>query len=152
VVISLCPDSDFEFKEVGGVSIRFVRPTDDPDPVKLFETLRVVESDELDTIVTDLEAAVALCDGVEWTDYGDTFSWTPLDPPEIGDGRVAVQSPGERPADGRFDLNRRVWVADGDVLVEIVTFETLDGATDVPLISDEELFRIATTAVDRLPN
>ena len=151
VVISFCPDSDFEFQEVGGVAVRFVWPTDDPDPMKLFETLRIVESDEIDTLMTDLEAAVALCDGVEWTDYGDTYSWTPMEPPEIGDRRVATQSPSERPSDGRFDLNRTVWIADGDVLVEIITFETLDGATDVPLISDEELFRIATTAVDKLP-
>jgi len=152
VALSSCPDSHFEFNEVGGVDVRFVWPTDDPDPMKLFETLRLVESDEIDTLMTDLEAAVALCDGVEWTDYGDTYSWTPIDPPEIGDRRVAVQSPTQRPSDGRFDLNRRVWVADSDVLVELMIWETLDGATDAPLISDEELFRIATTAIDRLPD
>ncbi len=152
VVISFCPDSDFEFNEVGGVDVRFMWPTDDPDPMKLFETLRIVESGEIDTLMTDLEAAVALCDGVKWTDYGDTYSWTPIDPPEIGDRRVAVQSPTEWPSNGRFDLNRRVWVAEGDVFVEILTVETLDGSTDEPLISDDELFRIATTAVDRLPD
>ncbi len=141
VAISFCPDSDFEFEEVGGVDIRFVWPTDDPDPMKLF-----------DTLMTDLEAAVALCDGVKWTDYGDTYSWTPIDPPEIGDRRVVVQSPTERPSNGRFDLNRTVWVAHGDVLVEIGIWETLDGATELPLISDGELFRIATAAVDRLPD
>ncbi len=151
VAISFCPDSDFGFEEVGGVSVRFVWATDGRDPMKLFETLRIVEADEIGGLMSGLEAAVAVCDGVEWTDYGDTYSWAPLDPPEIGDQRVAVQSPGQRPPTGRFDLNRRVWIADGDVLVEIVTFETLDGATDAPLISDEELFRIATTAVDRLP-
>jgi plasmid stabilization system protein ParE len=151
VVLSFCPDSNFEFQEVGGVDVRFVWPTDDSDPMKLFETLRVVESDRIDTLMTDLGAAVASCDGVEWTDYGDTYSWTPMDPPEIGDRRVAVRSPGVEPSDGRFDLNRRVWIADGDVLVEIITFETLDGAADVPLLRDEELFRIATSAVDKLP-
>jgi len=152
VVISFCPDSDFGFTEVGGVDVRFVWPTDDSQPTKLFETLRIVESDKVDTLMTDLETAVALCDGVEWTDYGDTYSWTPIDPPELGDRRIAVRSPSDRPPDGRFDLNRRVWVADGDVLVEIVTFETLDGPTDAPLISDEELFRIASIAVDKLPD
>ncbi len=152
VVISFCPDSDFEFNEVGGVDVRFMWPTDDPDPMKLFETLRIVESDDIDTLMTDLGTAVALCDGVKWTDYGDTYSWTPIDPPEIGDRRVAVQSPTDRPSDGRFDLNRRVWVAEGDVFVEILTVETLDGPTDEPLISDGELFRIATAAVDRLPD
>ncbi len=152
VAISFCPDSDFEFKEVGGVDVRFVWPTDDPDPMKLFETLRIVESGDIDTLMTDLEAAVALCDGVKWTDYGDTYSWTPIDPPKIGDRSVAVQSPTERPSNGRFDLNRTVWVADGDVLVEIGIWETLDGATELPLISDDELFRIATTAVARLPD
>jgi len=152
VAISFCPDSDFGFAEVGGVDVRFVWPTDDSQPTKLFETLRIVGSDQIDTLMTDLETAVALCDGVEWTDYGDTYSWTSIDPPELGDRRVAVKSPSDRPADGRFDLNRRVWVADGDVLVEIVTFETLDGPTDAPLISDEELFRITSTAVDKLPD
>ena len=152
VVISFCPDSDFEFTEVGGVDVRFVWPTDDPDPMKLFETLRIVESGDIDTLMTDLEAAVALCDGVKWTDYGDTYSWTPIDPPEIGDRSVAVQSPTERPSNKRFDLNRTVWVANGDVLVEIAIWETLDGAAELPLISDGELFRIATAAVDRLPD
>jgi hypothetical protein len=152
VAISFCPDSDFGFTEVGGVDVRFVWPTDDNQPTKLFETLRIVELDQIDTLMTDLETAVALCDGVEWTDYGDTYSWTPIDLPDVGDRSVAVQSPSDRPPDGRFDLNRRVWVADGDVLVEIVTFETLDGPTDAPLISDDELFRITSTAVDKLPD
>ncbi len=151
VVISFCPDSDFAFKEVGGVSVRFVWPTDGNQPTKLFETLRIVESSKIDTLMTDLEAAVALCDGVEWTDYGDTYSWTPIDLPQIGDRRVAVQSPSDRPLQGSFDLNRRVWVANGDVLVEIVTFETLDGSTAAPLISDEDLSGMTVAAVDKLP-
>ncbi len=127
-------------------------PTDDPDPMKLFETLRIVEFDELDTLMTDPEAAVVLCNGVGWTDCGDTYSWTPMDLPEIGDRRVAVQSPTERPAGGSLDLNRGVGPADGDVLVEIMLRETLEGAGDTPTISNEELFRTITTAIERLPD
>jgi len=56
----LCPDSAFAFEEVGGARVGFMGPTDDPDPMKLFETLRIVEFDELDTLMTDLEAAVGL--------------------------------------------------------------------------------------------
>ena len=153
VAISMCPDSGFAFEEVGGVSVVLVWPTDDPDPMKLFETLRIVESDELDTLMTDLEAAVELCDGVEWTDYGDTWSWTPMELPEIGDRSVAVQSRTEvRRSNGSFDLNRTVWVADGDILVDIGLIDTLDGATDTPLISDEQLYQIAATAVSKLPD
>jgi hypothetical protein len=44
VVVSFCPDSDFECTEVGGADVRFMWPTDDPDPMTLFETLRIVES------------------------------------------------------------------------------------------------------------
>lgn len=147
VAISLCPESDLAFLEVGGVSVRFIWPTSDPDPIKLFETLRIIESPDLDTLMADLEGAIGVCDGFEWTDYGDTYSWTTMNLPEVGDRLVAVQSPTAWPPQGRFDLNRIVWVASGDVLVEIITWETLDGPTDIPTISDDDLHRIVAAAV-----
>lgn len=152
VAISLCPESDLAFLEVGGVSVRFLWSTADPNPIKLFETLRMVGSQDLRTLMTNVEAAIGVCDGFEWTDYGDTYSWTTLNLPDVGDQLVAVQSPSVRPPEGRFDLNRRVWVAGGDVLVEIITFETLDGATDIPTISDDDLYRIVAAAVAELPD
>jgi hypothetical protein len=147
---SLCPDSGFAFDDVGGVRVAFVWPTGDDDQVELVEVLHVVESGGIDTLIAGLEAAIAACDGVEWTDYGETMSLTVMTAPEIGDQSFAVRWPSELPPDERFDYGRTIYVADGDVFVEISIWETLEGATDTPVVSDDDLYQIATTAVTKL--
>ena len=149
---SLCPDSGFAFEDVGAVRVAFVWPTGDDDQVELVEMLHVVESDGIDTLMADLEAALGSCEGVEWNDYGETTSLTVMAVPEIGDNSLGARRPGEPPSDERFDYGRVVYVADGDVIAEISIWETLEGATDTPMISDGELYRIATTAVSKLPD
>jgi hypothetical protein len=149
---SLCPDSDFTFEDVGAVRVSFVWPTGDDDQVELVEMLHVVESGGIDTLMAGLEAGIAACDGVEWTDYGETKSLTAMAVPEISDQSLAVRRPSELPSGERFDYGRVVYVADGDVFVEISIWETLEGATDPPTLSDEELYQIAATAVAKLPH
>jgi hypothetical protein len=89
----LCPESDFAFEDVGAVRVAFVWPTGDDQQVELVEMLHVVESGGIDALMAGLEAGVEACDGVEWTDYGETKSFTVVAMPDIADETVAVQSP-----------------------------------------------------------
>ncbi len=149
---SMCPDSDFAVEDVGAVRVAFVWPTGDDDQVELVEMLHVVESDGIDTLMADLEIALGSCEGVVWTDYGETKSLTVMAVPDIGDTSLGVRWPSEPPSDERFDYGRVVYVADGDVFVEISIWETLEGATDTPVIRDDEMYQIAATAVSKLPD
>lgn len=115
----LCPESDFAFEDVGAVRVAFVWPTGDDEPVELIETLRGVESDGIEALMADLEAALGACDGVVWTDYGEEKSFTVMAGPEIGDKNLGVRLPANPPTDGSFDYGRTVYVAQGDVFVEI---------------------------------
>jgi hypothetical protein len=148
----LCPDSDFAFEDVGTVRVAFVWPTGDDEQVELVEMLRVVESGGIAALMADLEAALKSCEGVEWTDYGETKSFTVMAVPEIGDNSLAARSPADPPSEGSFDYGRRIYVAQGDILVEVTIWETLEGAADTPVVSDDEMYRIAATAVSKLPN
>ena len=148
----VCPDSDFAFEDVGVVRVTFVWPTGDDEQVELVEMVHVVESDGIDTLMADLEAALGSCEGVEWTDYGETKSLTAMAVPDIGDTSLGVRWPSEPPSDERFDYGRVVYVAQGDVFAEITIWETLEGATDTPVVSDDEMYQIAATAVSKLPD
>lgn len=148
----LCPDSDFAFEDVGAVRVALVWPTGDDKEVELVEMLRVVESDGIVALMVDLEVALESCEGVEWADYGETKSLTVMALPEIGDNSLAARSPADLPFEGRFDYGRRIYVAKGDIFVEITIWETLEGAADTPVVSDDEMYRIASTAVSKLPN
>jgi len=148
----VCPESDFAFEDVGVVRVTFVWPTGDDEQVELVEMLHVVESDGIDTLMADLEAALGSCEGVEWTDYGETKSFTVMAVPDIGDNSLGVRSPADAPSDEGFDYGRTVYVAQGDVFAEISIWETLEGATDTPVVSDDEMYQIAATAVSKLPD
>jgi hypothetical protein len=148
----LCPDADFAFEDVGAVRVAFAWPTGNDEQVELVETLRVVGADEIAVLMADLEAALELCEGVEWVDYGETKSLTVMAVPEIGDNSLATRSPANQPSVGRYDYGRRIYVAQGDTFVEITIWETLEGATDTPVVSDDEMYRIAASATARLPN
>jgi hypothetical protein len=148
----VCPESDFAFEDVGAVRVTFVWPTSDDEQVELVEMLHVVESDGIDTLMADLEAALGSCEGVEWTDYGETKSFTVMAVPDIGDNSLGVRSPADAPSDEGFDYGRTVYVAQGDVFAEIIITEHFDSDTDTPSLSDEECYRIATTAIDKLPS
>ena len=148
----LCPDSDFAFEDVGTVRVAFVWPTGDDEQVELVEMLRVVEADGIAALMTDLEAALALCEGVEWVDYGETKSLTVMAVPEIGDKSLALRSPANLTSDESLDYGRTIYVAQDDTFIEITIWETLQGATDTPVISDDEMYRIAATATSKLPN
>jgi|GEM_PF-6963757 len=148
----LCPDSDFVFEDVGAVRVAFVWPTGDDEQVELVEMLHVVESGGTAVLMGELEAALESCDGVEWTDYGETKSLTVMAVPEIGDNSLAARSPANPPSEGSFDYGRRIYVAQRDIFVEITIWESLEGAGDAPAVSDEEMYRITATAVSKLPN
>ena len=148
----LCPDSDFAFEDVGAVRAAFVWPTGDDEQVELVEMLHVVESNGIAVLMADLEAALESCDGIEWTDYGETKSLTVMAAPEIGDTSLAAQSPANPPSEGRFDYGRRIYAAQGDIFVEITIWESLEGAAASPVVSDDEMHRIAAAAVSKLPN
>jgi hypothetical protein len=148
----LCPDSDFAFQDVGAVRAAFEWPTGDDEQVELVEMLHVVESNRIAVLMADLEAALASCDGIEWTDYGETKSFTVMDMPAIGDNSLAVQSPANPPSEGSFDYRRTIYVARGNVFVEITISESLEGASDDAMVSNDEMHRIATAAVSKLPN
>ena len=110
------------------------------------------ESDGIVALMVDLEVALESCEGVEWADYGETKSLTVMALPEIGYNSLAARSPADLPFEGRFDYGRRIYVAKGDIFVEITIWETLEGAADTPVVSDDEMYRIASTAVSKLPN
>jgi hypothetical protein len=58
--------------------------------------------------------------------------------------------PPEYPEEGTYDYGRTIYVASGDVLMEISCWETLEGEPAVPVTGDDELYRIAIRAVDNL--
>jgi hypothetical protein len=70
--------------------------------------------------------------------------------PDIGDNSLGLRSPADAPADEGFDYARTVYIAQGDVFAEISIWETLEGSADTPVISDDEMYQIAATAVSKL--
>jgi hypothetical protein len=148
----VCPESDFEFEDVGMVRASFVWSLDGDDEVGLVEMLRVGEPGELDTLLPALKTAFEACSGVVWTDYGQTQTVEVMEFTEVGDDRLAVHARhGEPPFDGRHDDIRTVYVRSGDIFAEISIAEPLDTADDRLSVSDMEFERIVSQAVARLP-
>lgn len=148
----VCPESDFEFEDVGMVRASFVWSLDGDDEVGLVEMLRVGEPGELDVLFPALKAAFEACSGVVWTDYGQTQTVELMEFPEVGDDRLAVHARhGEPPFDERHDDIRTVYVRSGDIFAEISIAEPLDTDDDEASVSDQEFERIVMEAVARLP-
>lgn len=149
----LCGEADYHFDDVGMVRAAFLWPLGDDEQVEVVEMMYVVESGGVATLMSDLKAAYAACDGVVWTDYGTTQTVETMAAPEIGDDRLAVRRiDGEPPFDRDITQARVLYVAQDDVFAEITITEHFDSDTDTPSLSDEECYRIATTAIDKLPS
>ena len=146
----VCPESDFGFDDVGVVRASFVWPVEGGE-VGLVEVLRAVEPGELDVLFPALRAAYQACDGVVWTDYGDTQTVELMTGPDVGDDLIAVRARhGEPPFDGRHDDIRIVYVRSGNTFAEISVSEVLEDAEDSTSVSDAEFSRIVEDAIAKL--
>ena len=146
----ICPESDFGFEDVGVVRASFVS-TVDGDEVSLVEMLRAVEPGELNVLFPALRAAYEACDGVVWTDYGDTQTVELMTGPDVGDDQIAVRARhGDPPFDGRHDNIRIVYVRSGNTFAEISVSEGLENAEDSASVSDAEFSRIVEEAITKL--
>lgn len=141
----LCPESTFRFSDVGMVRANFRGPLGDDDQVDLTEMMYVVEPGGITTLMSDLKAGYEACDGVVWTDYGTTQTVEIIDAPAIGDDRLAIRRiEGEPPFEGEVTETTTLYVCEGDVFVEI--------STDVRSVGSDEFERIASVAIDKLPD
>jgi hypothetical protein len=148
----VCPETDFKFEDTGMVRASFYRPVGDDDQIEVVEMMYVVESD-VDQLMADLTAAYESCYGLVWTDYGEKKTVEAMTAPVIGDDSLAVAfPPGEVPSRGTYDYGRTIYVTSGDVFIEISCWETIQAESDTPLTSNDELYRIAATAVTNLEN
>ena len=146
----ICPESDFGFDDVGVVRASFVSSVDG-DEVSLIEMLRAVELGELDVLFPALRAAYQACDGVVWTDYGDTQTIELMTGPDVGDDQIAARARhGDPPFDGRHDSIRIVYVRSGNTFAEISVSEALENAEDTTSLSNAEFSRIVAEAIAKL--
>jgi hypothetical protein len=146
----ICPESDFGFDDVGVVRASFVESLNG-DEVSLVEMLRAVEPGEFDVLFPALEAAYQACDGVVWTDYGDTQTVELMTGPDVGDDQIAVHARhGDPPFDGRHDSVRIVYVRSGNTLAEISVSEALENAEDPTSVTDADFSRIVQQAIAKL--
>ena len=119
--------------------------------MSLIEVLRAVEPGELESLFPALRAAYQACDGVVWTDYGDTQTVELMTAPAVGDDQIAVLSlHGDAFFDGRHDNIRIVYVRSGNTFAEISVSEALENAEDPASVSDAEFNRIVETAIAKL--
>lgn len=148
---SVCPESEFRFQDVGMVRAAFVGAVGSGARIEIEQMMYVVGEDGIGTLMAGLRAAYEACDGLVWTDYGEKKTVTTMMIPDVGDDSLAVAFPPPRyPESGTYDYGRAVYVASGNVFIEIACWETLEGQPALPVISDAELSRIATQAVANL--
>jgi hypothetical protein len=146
----ICPESNFGFDDVGVVRASFVS-TADGHELSLIEMLRVAEPGELDVLFPALRAAYQACDGVVWTDYGDTQTVELMTGPNVGDDQIAVRARyGDPPFNGRHVNIRIVYVRSGSTFAEISISEELRNAEDSMSLSDAEFSRIVAEAIAKL--
>lgn len=149
---AVCPESDFEFDDVGMVRAVFVRDLEEDNEVELVEMVRVAEPGELDVLFPALKSAAEACSGVTWTDYGDTQMIEILPAPELGADRIAVLARhGDPPFDERHDYVRTLYTRTGEIFVEMSVAERLDESGQEPTVSDEEFMALAASAIALLP-
>jgi hypothetical protein len=130
----LCPDAGVSFDEFVAMRARIVKPSGD-DEIAVEELLWTDDTAGLDRLMTDLGAAFANCDGVEWDYFGEKMMLEVVDAPEVGDDRIAV-----RRWDGESSA-LRCFVRNGDAMAIVEVPDEIDTSTS-----------IVTAAVNKLPN
>jgi hypothetical protein len=101
-----------------------VKPSGD-DEIAVEELLWTDDTASLDQLMTDLEAAFANCDGVEWDYFGEKMMLEVVDAPEVGDDRIAV-----RRWDGESSA-LRCFVRDGDVMAIVEVPDGIDTSASI---------------------
>ena len=130
----MCPDAGVSFDEFVAMRAWIVKPSGD-DEIAVEELLWTDDTANLDQLMTDLEAAFANCDGVEWDYFGEKMMLEVVDAPEVGDDHIAV-----RRWDGESSA-LRCYVRDGDVMAIVEVPDDIDSSTS-----------IVTTAANKLPD
>ena len=150
---AVCPESEFRLDDVGMMRATFTREVGGDGQIEIEEMAYVVEGGGIDVLMSELKSAYEACDGLVWTDYGEKKTVTTMAAPDVGDDSFAVAfPPAEYPEKGSYDYGRSVYVAAGDVFIEIRCWESLDGKPAAPVTSNADLYRIARQAVANLPS
>jgi hypothetical protein len=120
----MCPDAGVSFDEFVAMRAWIVKPSGD-DEIAVEELLWTDDTASLDQLMTDLEAAFANCDGVEWDYFGEKMMLEVVDAPEVGDDRIAV-----RRWDGESSA-LRCFVRDGDVMAIVEVPDGIDTSASI---------------------
>ncbi len=140
----ICRESDFRFEDIGAVRVSFIDSGGD-EPTELTEMMYVVPDGGISDMMQGLKDGFRACDGVVWTDYGTTQTVDVIEAPGLGDDSFAVtRIEGEPPFETDTFESTTFYVAKGDVFIEL--------STDVRTVGEAEFMRIATVAVDKVPN
>ncbi|HEY5652458.1 MAG TPA: hypothetical protein VIW46_13510 [Acidimicrobiia bacterium] len=148
----LCPDAAFEIEDHGVVRVELTQGAG-RDLVSITESLWAVEAGEGEDLFAGLSAAQTSCDRQRWTDYGETYVFTALTPPAIGDDSLAGRlqfGEGIR-GDGPVDDERTVTIRKGDIVAEFTMHEILDGPEAASAMDDEDFYAIVIRALEKLP-
>lgn len=148
----LCPNADYAVENHGVVRVELLRGAG-PDRLSVSESLWAVEPGKSEDLFTRLSAAQTSCDGQRWTDYGETYVFTAVAPPALGDDSLAgrLQFGDGIRGDGPVDDERTVTIRKGDIVIELTVHEILDGPEAASSMNDENFYAIVARAFEKLP-
>jgi hypothetical protein len=146
----LCPGTEISIGQVGAVKADFVKPSGGHE-ISVTQHIWTDSPDLIDAYMTNLKTAFEECDGVAWEYYGETSVRVIMDPPAVGDDRIAVH---EWSPDDESDVVdwRTVFVRRGDIVASVTVAEGRADWTAPRAMTDEEFYAIVSDAIDKLPD
>ncbi len=142
----VCPASDYTIPSHGVARVEMTKGSD-ADRIELTEVLWNVEPAEMDALFAGLETAYIVCDGQQWTDYGDVKTFSNVTAPDLGEASLASRLLfGDGPEYSRQEFS--VTIRQGELLAEFTVGH--EGNSEATL-SDAAFYTIISDALAKLP-